>query len=301
MSRPQYLRQSVINQMLDGIARGQLTSPLPSQAALARLYHISRTTVRHTLDYLKQRGIVARRAGRLCIARAPTDDEGFMPLPCPAHVAQFEQALHALIRQRQLRPGDNINEQQLVQASGMAAAAVRDLLLRFSRYGLLENAGRGEWQMRTLEPAYAENLCELREMLEMHALRRFFSLPPEDGRWATVRALLARHRQLHVEMSSDYCRFAQLDRQLHALILSAADNPFFDRTLEIVAVIFQFHCQWDGQNLARRTVVAVEDHMALLLAMVNRNEREALRELRAHLGHARQTLTSALDGRARCP
>ena len=54
MSRSQNLRQNVINQMLESIAQHHIRSPLPPQAALAEMFNISRTTVRHTLHYLHQ-------------------------------------------------------------------------------------------------------------------------------------------------------------------------------------------------------------------------------------------------------
>ncbi|MBS0967363.1 GntR family transcriptional regulator [Nissabacter archeti] len=298
MSRPQHLRQSVINQMLDGITKGHLPSPLPSQAALAELYNISRTTVRHTLDYLQQRGILARRAGQFCIARAPAGDEGFQPGPTPdaEQAGRVEAAFHEMIRQRQLRPGDAVSEVQLAKSAAVSAGTVHDFLLRFSRYGLLEAAGRGEWLMKPFDQAYAENLFELREMLETHALQRFLTLPANDPRWMQARDLLTRHRQLHTMMDDHYRRFAGLDRELHALIMSAADNPFFNQTLEIISVIFHFHYQWDEHHLKQRNIVATEEHMALLLALICRNDQEAMRELRAHLATARRTMSEAIRG-----
>lgn len=58
MSRSQNLRQNVINQMLDGITKRHIRSPLPPQAALAEMFNISRTTVRHTLQHLHARGVL---------------------------------------------------------------------------------------------------------------------------------------------------------------------------------------------------------------------------------------------------
>ena len=52
MSRSQNLRHNVINQVIDDIARGHIPSPLPTQNALAEMYNISRTTVRHLLSHL---------------------------------------------------------------------------------------------------------------------------------------------------------------------------------------------------------------------------------------------------------
>ena len=52
MSRSQNLRHSVINQVIEDMARGNIPSPLPSQSGLAEMYNISRTTVRHILQHL---------------------------------------------------------------------------------------------------------------------------------------------------------------------------------------------------------------------------------------------------------
>lgn len=57
MSRSQNLRHNVINQVIDDMARGHLPSPLPSQSALAEMYNISRTTVRHMLNHLSECGV----------------------------------------------------------------------------------------------------------------------------------------------------------------------------------------------------------------------------------------------------
>ncbi|MDP1086402.1 GntR family transcriptional regulator, partial [Klebsiella pneumoniae] len=46
-SRSPNLRHNVINQVINDMARGFIPSPLPSQSALAEMYNISRTTVRH--------------------------------------------------------------------------------------------------------------------------------------------------------------------------------------------------------------------------------------------------------------
>ena len=53
MSRSQNLRRSVVNQIIDGIARGHIPSPLPVQSALGEMFNISRTTVRHILTHLQ--------------------------------------------------------------------------------------------------------------------------------------------------------------------------------------------------------------------------------------------------------
>ncbi len=59
MSRSQNLRHNVINQVIDDMARGHIPSPLPSQSALAEMYNISRTTVRHIQPFTRMRRLDA--------------------------------------------------------------------------------------------------------------------------------------------------------------------------------------------------------------------------------------------------
>ena len=71
MSRSQNLRHNVINQIIDDMARGHIPSPLPSQSALAEMYNISRTTVRHMLSHLGECGVLTQVGSHYVIVRKP--------------------------------------------------------------------------------------------------------------------------------------------------------------------------------------------------------------------------------------
>ncbi len=77
MSRSQNLRHNVINQVINDMARGFLPSPLPSQSALAEMYNISRTTVRHILSHLCERGVLRQSGQDYQILRQPEMQDGF--------------------------------------------------------------------------------------------------------------------------------------------------------------------------------------------------------------------------------
>ncbi|MDF7661586.1 GntR family transcriptional regulator [Erwiniaceae bacterium L1_54_6] len=296
MSRSQNLRQNVINQMLEGIAQRHIRSPLPPQAALAEMFNISRTTVRHTLHYLHQRGVLEKVDETYVIVRDPGDEDGFNALtpPIEQQAAQFEQTFFNLINQRLLMPGDTFTELQLAQRVKVSPVVVREFLLRFMRYNLLEPVKRGQWRMKKFDQDYAEKLFELREMLETHALNRFLNLASHDERWIQARDLLDRHRAMRDTIASDYRRFAALDKEMHSLILSAANNPFFNQSLEIISVIFHSHYQWDESDLKQRNIVALEEHMAILTALISRQDVEALCALHAHLGTAKSSMIRSI-------
>lgn len=296
MSRSQNLRQNVINQMLEGIAQRHIRSPLPPQAALAEMFNISRTTVRHTLHYLHQRGVLEKVDETYVIVRPPNDEDGFSALTpkIEQQATQFEQAFFNLINQRLLMPGDTFTELQLAQRVKVSPVVVREFLLRFMRYNLLEPVKRGQWRMKKFDQNYAEKLFELREMLETHALNRFLNLASEDERWIQARDLLDRHRAMRDTIASDYRHFAALDKEMHSLILSAANNPFFNQSLEIISVIFHSHYQWDESDLKQRNIVALEEHMAILTALISRQDVEALCALHAHLDTAKTSMIRSI-------
>lgn len=297
MSRTQNLRHNVINQVIDGISKGHILSPLPSQASLADMYNISRTTVNHTLNYLYECGVLEKVNGNYLIVREPNEMDGFdsVSQPIEEQTRIFERAFFHMINQRKLRAGDNFSELQLAREAMVSPIVVREFLLRFCRYNLIESIRRGQWRMKKFDKNYAEKLFELREMLETHALNRFMNLPADDERWLKAKELLGRHRQLRETIGDNYRTFSQLDQDFHTLILSAAENPFFNQSLEIISVIFHFHYQWDEADLKQRNIIATEEHMAILSALICRNDLNAMRELRQHLDTAKQSMMHSIS------
>ncbi len=149
MSRSQNLRHNVINQVIDDMARGHIPSPLPSQSALAEMYNISRTTVRHILSHLRECGVLTQVGNDYVIARKPDHDDGFACTTASMSEQNkvFEQAFFTMINQRQLRPGETFSELQLARAAGVSPVVVREYLLKFGRYNLIQSEKRGQWSI----------------------------------------------------------------------------------------------------------------------------------------------------------
>ena len=297
MSRSQNLRHNVINQIIDDMARGHIPSPLPSQSALAEMYNISRTTVRHMLSHLGECGVLTQVGSHYVIVRKPEHDDGFdcTTASMTEQNRIFEQAFFTMINQRQLRAGESFSELQLARAAGVSPVVVREYLLKFERYNLIKNEKRGQWSMKQFDQAYAEQLFELREMLETHSLQHFLNLPDDDPRWLQAKTLLERHRMLRDSIGSSFRMFSQLDREFHALLLSAADNIFFNQSLEIISVIFHFHYQWDESDLKQRNIIAIDEHMTILSALICRSDLDAILALRNHLETAKQSMLRSIQ------
>ncbi|WP_233127104.1 FCD domain-containing protein [Rodentibacter sp. Ppn85] len=112
-----------------------------------------------------------------------------------------------------------------------------------------------------------------------------------------MKILLQDHQNLKLEIVENYADFSRLDHRLHTLILSAADNPFIDEFIELITVIFHFHYQWNNKNLRTRNILAVEEHLTLLMKIINKDENGALLELKRHLRTAKVTLIHSTTGK----
>lgn len=296
MSRSQNLRHNVVNQFIDEMVCGHIPSPLPSQSSLAEMYNVSRTTVRHVLSHLRECGVLTQVGNDHVITRKPDHNDGFA---CPAASISeqdkvFEQFFFTMINQRQLLPGETFSELQLARAAGVSSITARKYLLKLWCYNLTQSEKRGQWRIKHFNQSYAEQLFELREMLETRSIQRFLTLPDNDPRWFQVKTMLERHRMLRNNIGSNFHTFSQLDREFHSLLLSATDNIFFNQSIDIISVIFHFHYQWDENDRRQRNIIAIDEHMTILSALVCRSYVDATLALRNHLNSAKQAMIRSI-------
>ncbi|OBW96942.1 GntR family transcriptional regulator [Gallibacterium anatis] len=298
MSRDFELRNEVANQVMDAISAKVLDSPLPSQVILASLYNVSRTTIRSVLSELLKKGILVKQNENYVVSREPREEDKFSLLKTkqndPKSLEKIESYFQEIVRTKVIKPGDKISELWLAKNANVDIFSVRAYLIQFSRFNLIKNLGRGEWQLVAFTPHYADKLFELREMLECHALNCFMNLPQSDVRWSQMRMLLQEHRVLREHISEQFTDFAKLDHQFHSIILSAADNPFINDFIELISIIFNFHYQWDNRDLKTRNILAVEEHLAVLVKIVSQDDLGAITELKRHLNTAKKSLMNSI-------
>ncbi|TCP96550.1 GntR family transcriptional regulator [Cricetibacter osteomyelitidis] len=303
MSKNLNLRRDIINQIIDSIMNQLLISPLPSQSALADLYNVSRTTIRHATNYLLEKGIIEYRNSLFYIIRIPTLDDKILYIHTKRssanHYQRIENYFKNAIQKKLFKPGDEFRELELAKNANVDIFTVREYLIQFSRFRLITSLTRGTWKLIEFTPHYADKLFELREMLECHALTCFMALPKSDMRWSEIKVLLQEHRYLQENIVEQYADLSLLDHKLHTLILSAADNPFIDDFIELMSVIFHFHYQWDNRDLRSRNILAVEEHLALLIKIISKDQQGAIVELKRHLQTAKKTLMHSINAVSR--
>ncbi|MCI7352861.1 MAG: GntR family transcriptional regulator [[Actinobacillus] rossii] len=299
MAKNLNIRIDIINQLIDACITKQFEYYLPSQTNLAAIYNVSRTTIKHAINYLVEKGVVKIEDGLVIIVRTPTDidKQSYIQVNNSNgnNFLQLESYLQSAVQKKQIKPSDIFTELQLAKAAKVDVQTVRAYLTQFSRFHLVTQLGHGQWKLLEFTQHYADKLFELREMLECHALKCFIELPKDDIRWVDMKFLYEEHKELSKDIVTRYTDFALLDHRFHSLLLSAANNPFINDFIDLISLIFHFHYQWDNRNLQTRNILAVSEHLAILMSILSKDYESAKNELKRHLQTAKKTLIAGIS------
>lgn len=284
------------NNALDAIASGDWTEGTPSENALCRQLGVSRTTVRKVLRRLGERAVIAPAdgAGHRAVLREPTPGDYFADLETKSRAEYVENQFMEWMLRDDKRPGTLINELELARQFNVATASIREFLIRFSRFGLIEKRMNSGWLFKGFTREFALELFEIRVMFEMRSARLFSQQPPEARCWSDLRLLKAEHVELLQNIETRFHDFSELDSRFHRLISNAVPNRFISEFYDVIALIFHYHYQWNKQDEKQRNEIAIREHLAFIDGLQSGKSDRAEKACLAHLNSARETLLNSL-------
>ncbi|WP_225864147.1 GntR family transcriptional regulator [Ideonella benzenivorans] len=201
---------------------------------------------------------------------------------------RHSDTVYRLIRQDifdfRLLPGDRFAENDIAERLQVSRTPVHEALARLEAEGLVRGYFRNGWEVEPLNFARFDALYELRELLELQAVRKLCALPELP---LEVRALRAQWSRPAAALAEDPLEAATLDEAFHATLVAGAGNPEIDRVLAQVT---------DRIRIMRRLDFAYgnctpgtrHEHLAILHAIEAHDEAAAEAALRNHIrsGHA---------------
>ncbi|MCV2403754.1 GntR family transcriptional regulator [Marinomonas sp. C2222] len=292
MSRKNSLFQKLVNQLLEDIDKKyQVGDILPSDVALAELFGVSRTTVRKAIEYLEEQEVVLKSDSGKVLLSMPKKEHFFdvSKLSKPKEKIVEEYFL-GLIQSGALKSGDKFSELELARQSESSTVVVREFLIRFSRFGLIEKNPRSQWQMKKFDENFIDQLHELRYLFEMNSLSHFMSLPDSSDYWGQLNELFIDHKNLMPRMHDDYESFPKLDERFHFLLQEARPNPFISEFYTVISFIYHYHYQWERNKERERNTVAVKEHIDIMACMLMKDYQGATIALAKHLDTAKNML-----------
>ncbi|TPK94615.1 GntR family transcriptional regulator [Mesorhizobium sp. B2-4-12] len=288
--------KKAFNRVATMLRDGQLAGELPSENELRRRVGVSRTTVRKVLQELAHRQLVAERGGVRTAGRAVEDSDYYPDDETTSRAKHVEQQFMEWMLRGDTRPGTSINELELARQFGVATNGIREFLIRFSRFGLLEKRPNTGWLFKGFTEDFALELFEIRVMFELRSAHLFSRQPDNSPLWGKLAALKSAHTELLKRIESRFHDFSGLDNRFHRLINEASPNRFIDDFYDIITFIFHYHYQWNKRDEKQRNQAAILEHLAYIDALESRDSEQIERACEAHLASARATLIRSLIG-----
>ena len=292
--KPDTVYKRALNATLQLLGSGEFAAGLPSENQLRAEIGVSRTTVRKVLGELTVRGILVERDGVNIPGRPVNDDDLYSGPETTSRNEHVEQHFMEWMLRGGVKPGTLINELELARQFGVATSGIREFLIRFSRFGLIEKKTNSGWLFMGFTADFALELFEVRVMFELRSARLFAELPRDSHLWAHLEALKRQHIDLLDNIEVRYHDFSGLDNRFHRLVNESSPNRFIDDFSDIITLIFHYHYQWNKADEKERNKAAIMEHLTYIEALETRNRRRIESACRRHLRSARNTLLRSL-------
>jgi DNA-binding GntR family transcriptional regulator len=263
---------------------------LPSEPEISEQLGVSRTTVRAILNKMHEDGLIEwnKRSKAVLRPPAPTD---FFPLEETQSTRDaVERGFMKRLQEGHYDVGSQINELVLARDLGVSTSSVREFLIRFSRFGLIEKRPQSHWVLKGFTLSFALELADIREMFELRSALMFATLPKSHGIWRDLNRIELEHLAMRDNIDVAYKDFSELDERFHRLIHGATDNRFIIEFYDIISMVFHYHFQWNKRDEKLRNKTAIEEHLNYIAALKSGDVIETELTCRRHLRSARETL-----------
>lgn len=288
MSRNSSTYKDSYNRALELIAASETNSELPTEVVLSEKWSVSRTTVRGILTGLQDAGIIQWSGRSKKILRKPRKSEYYPASETESVAEKLPSLFMEYIFAGELTPGTTLHETELAKAFGVGSSAVREFLIRFSRFGLIRKNPNRHWVLLGFTREFAEELFAVREIFERKAFQTFLSGPPDH--FDKVIALRAEHEEILAHVSRDYMLFPRLDEKFHRVWVDEFGNRFVGDFFELISLVFHYHYRWNKQDELERNHHALEQHLQIITALENGDLSRTEAAFDLHLAHAKETL-----------
>lgn len=120
---------------------------------------------------------------------------------------------------------------------GTTSSVVCKLLIRFSRFGLIEKEPNRHWVLRGLTRSFAEEVFDVREMFERRASEAFLDRDPRDGHHNGLLNLTTEHHRIADAIDTAF-GFARLDEAFHDTWIIPFAKRFAEDFFGLVSIHF---------------------------------------------------------------
>ncbi len=196
-----------------------------------------------------------------------------------------------LITERQILPGEKIPQEKLAQELGISRTPLVSALKFLEHEKLVESKPRRGYFVRLFSQEEMVSIFELREVLEGLAAKRAASNITDEQ----IDILNGFFRSFAESINiTDYRAYAKEDRRFHNFITEIGAKEFLKSILQTYNFITASYQYLSTEGLVRPPNETIEEHMAVIKAISERNPEASeilmRRHLRKTIAHLKQDI-----------
>lgn len=205
----------------------------------------------------------------------------------PASVKEIAyENIKKQIIQGNLKPGTWLREQELADAMEISRAPIREAFNQLETEGFIEILPRKGAKVISLSEKEVENIFEIRENLELLAVRKSLKVISIDH----LNQIAKKFEQFQCKTTEKENRlqYLVLDKEFHDLLIHHCDNGMLIQLLSSI----QEKIHWlRGFSLDRDSFVqSIKEHLAIINAIQNNNKKMVEVNLLSHLERAKDSI-----------
>ncbi|MHA6627771.1 GntR family transcriptional regulator [Pseudonocardia sichuanensis] len=205
------------------------------------------------------------------------------------------ETLRLAIINGDLVPGEPLRDRQLAEALQVSRTPVREALHRLEAAGLVEPRGRAGWEVSPFTEQDVHEIFQMRMLLEPAGIDQL-----ERDRDDEVIARIAGFFDdfSHPVPVGRYPEYFARDHAFHNLIVACSGNRRLRRTYAVMQNHIDRGRHFLTTAAAGRADETLDEHLAVALAIRDRDFAAARRELLHHLRTGEELMIETLRGRA---
>ena len=207
------------------------------------------------------------------------------------------EIIKSMITERQILPGEKIPQEKLAQELGISRTPLVSALKFLEHEKLVESKPRRGYFVRLFSKQEMVSIFELREVLEGLAAKRAAANITNKE----IEILNGFFRAFAESTNiTDFRAYAKEDRRFHNFITEIGAKEFLKSILQTCNIIAASYQYLSSEGLVRPPSETIEEHLAVIDAIGNRDSAAAEKLMRQHLKntivHLRQEIEEEKQG-----
>jgi len=217
--------------------------------------------------------------------------------PLIDHTALSDKVYEALkkkILERELKPGDKVQVDEVAHQLGVSRTPVKDALNRLALEGLIDKVARRGTFVSTMSAQDVDELFDLRLLMESYAAEKILEKDKANSFLADIRQCMANIDRIAQDDDPDYDAYLAWNRDLHLSLIKLADNNRLLQmyeSLNIPIQVARVHYLHSVESVTQTQ----QEHQAIYQAFESRDVEQVKQAIATHINSVRDAVLMSIE------